>query len=245
MPRETPRTRAREIVARLRNAEGVDDLFLEFENLDSLPPDDVRAELEPWLGPAPSLDDLDDAMRKRHGLAPRALVLETVAVVEDADVLDLGAIADKQLRIAGKTWDGADLEPEERLDGELEGTFAGTLRHVVLADARTKTPMFDVIRFHEDQGLVFRTGTLDVVAFIADGVVESRDRNVAAALTEALAPAKPKPTRRAAPKKEASTAKKKTTTKTTTKTSAKTTTKTSAKATTKKPTKTKTKKETE
>jgi hypothetical protein len=51
-------------------------------------------------------------------------------------VLDLGPIAEEQLRIAGRTWDGLDLEPEERLDGEREDTFAGTLVLFTFGDRR-------------------------------------------------------------------------------------------------------------
>jgi hypothetical protein len=174
----------------LRAADGTEDPFVEFESLDALPPDVVREALEPWLGEAPDIDRLDDAIRLRHGMPPRALHLETVTTVEDADVLDLGPVAERQLRIAGKTWDGADLEPEERLDGELEGSFAGTLRHVVLANVESGEPMFDVVRFHESCGVVFRAGTVQPVAFLADGIVETHDRRLRAALEETLGAAR-------------------------------------------------------
>jgi len=103
--------------------------------------------------------------------------LRTLSVVNDADVLDLDPVATEQLRVAGKSWDGNDLEPAERLDGEIEGTF-GTLEHRVLADTDHERPMFDVLRYAGDAGIVFRAGTIDVVAMIAYGIVETRDRHV-------------------------------------------------------------------
>src|SRR5688500_4822406 len=108
------RTRADEIVARLRaEPETSDEVFIAFEELDALPVNEVRAALEPWLGPMP--------------IVPERPRLVTLAVTRDADVLDLDPIVAAQLRVAGRTWDGIDREPEERLDGELEGSFAGTL----------------------------------------------------------------------------------------------------------------------
>ena len=109
--------------------------------------------------------------------------------MKDADILDLGAVAEEQLRLAGNSWDGADLAPEERLDGELEGSFAGTLERRVLADADAPgdTPLFDVLLFAEDSGVVFAAGSANVVALIAYGKVEMRDRRTRAAIEEAIA----------------------------------------------------------
>lgn len=232
------RTRAKDIVDRLRAApETSDEVFTAFEELDSLPPDVVREALEPWLGVPPDIELLDDATRLAHGLPSRRPRLVTLEVTRDADVLFLGSVAEAQLRLAGHSWDGVDREPEERLDGEVDGSFAGTLERVVLGDdANEKTPCFDVIRFRGDSGVVFRAGTVQRIGFIADGRVEVADANLRAALTDALAalterPAEevvaeavPKTKRAAATKKKTTSAKKKTSTAAKKKTTKKTST---------------------
>lgn len=199
-------SRANEIVASLRaGAPSSTEIFEAFYQLDALPPDEVREALAPWV---PSILDAAPLVRP--------LRLRTLSVVKDADVLDLGPIAEEQLRIAGKSWDGADLAPEERLDGELEDSFAGTLERRVLADEESpETPLFDVLLFLEDSGVVFAAGTTKVVALIAYRKVETRDRRTRDALEEAIAApaAAPKePTKKPAKKKPA--AKTKTATKT-------------------------------
>lgn len=174
MPKPRNQKRAEEIVARLRaGPETSDEVFIAFEELDALPEEVVRAALEPWLGPLP--------------VVPKRARLVTLAVTRDADVLDLGPIAEAQLRVAGRTWDGVDREPEERLDGEIEGSFAGTLEHRVLGDEGPgRTPRLDVIRFLGDSGVVFRAGTLECLGFISDGRVEIIDTDLRETLTEAL-----------------------------------------------------------
>jgi hypothetical protein len=161
-------------------------------------------------------------------------------VVKDADVLDLGAVAEEQLRLAGKSWDGVDLPPEERLDGELEGSFAGTLEHRVLADAERPgdLPMFDVLLFAGDAGVVFRAGTVDRVGFVADGRVEMADRRARAAVQEALAAEVPReePVAETKETKERALAKKNTAAKRTTVAKKTTAKKTTAKKTTAKKT---------
>jgi hypothetical protein len=174
---EAEATRAKAIVHSLEagnlKSEGVFEAFAE---LDRLPADVVREALGAWIGP-------------EHAAPPKALRLRTVSVAKDADVLDLGTVAEEQLRIAGLTWDGADLAPEERLDGEIEGSFAGTLERRVLADASAGAdrPLFDVMSFAGDSGVVFRAGSTQVVALIAYGRVETRDAATRAAIEEALA----------------------------------------------------------
>jgi hypothetical protein len=188
MPGQDMRARAKEIIAALRrNEAGSDEVFIAFEELDALPVEVVREALAAWAGPAPDLDDLDDATRKAHGFPPRPLRLRTLAVVTDADVLDLGPVAEEQLRLAGKSWDGLDLAPEERLDGEMEGSFAGTLEHRVLGEG--EQPLFDVLRYAGDAGVVYRAGTRERLGMIADGRVEMADRCARVAIEEALAAA--------------------------------------------------------
>jgi hypothetical protein len=184
---DASRGRATEIVASLR-AGDPPDVFDAFWELDALPADEVRDALAAWTGPLPDPERLDSATRLAHGMSPRPLRLRALSVTRDADVLDLGSIAEEQLRLAGKSWDGADLAPEERLDGELDGSFAGTLERHVLADADAagETPLFDVLLFAEDSGVVFAAGTTKVVALIAYRKVEMRDRRTRVAIEEAV-----------------------------------------------------------
>jgi hypothetical protein len=113
--------------------------------------------------------------------------LRTLAVVRDADVLDLGPIADEQLRLAGISWDGLDRATEDRLDGEIEDSFAGTLEHRVLGEANT--PLFDVLRYAGDSGIIFATGTTKALGTIGDGRVQMAERRARDAIQAALAAA--------------------------------------------------------
>lgn len=215
------------IVARLRaGPDSSDEVFTAFAELDALPEGVVRDALEPWLGAMPDIEQLDDETRAAHRLPPRRLRLRTIAVVKDADVLFLGSVAEEQLRVAGKSWDGADLEPEARLDEETEHSFAGTLEHITLAsdDDETNTPLFEVVRFLGDTGVVFRAGSKDPVGFIADGRIEVADARIRAALDDALREAPPEePPPRKAPKKRTAKTAKATTAKSTSAKTAKTT----------------------
>lgn len=187
--------RARAIIDSLDKLSS-EEVFAAFEELDQLPSDVVRAALEGSTGPAPDPDRLDDATRRAHGFPARPLRLRTVAVTKDADIFDLGPVAEQQLRLAGKAYDGRDLEPEERLDGETEDSFAGTLEHRVLVDADQPDaiPVFEVLLYAGDAGTVFRAGTTDIVGAIAYGVVEMKDRRARVAVQEALArPFEPEP----------------------------------------------------
>jgi hypothetical protein len=182
------RARAKAIVSSFQG-EGLSpaEVFDAFWELDALPADDVRDALASLLGPLPDPDRLDKATRLAHGLPLPPLRLRVLSVARDADILDLGHVAEEQLRVAGKSWDGVDLAPEDRLDGELEGSFAGTLERRVLAEAPGETPLFDVLLFGEDAGVVFAAGTANVIAWIAYRKVETRDRRLRSAIEEALA----------------------------------------------------------
>jgi hypothetical protein len=72
---------------------------------------------------------------------------------------------------------------------ELEGSFAGTLEHRVLgdSDAPEEPPLFDVLLFAEDAGVVFAAGTTRIVALIAYRKVEMRERRARLALEQAIA----------------------------------------------------------
>lgn len=184
------------VVAALGDDPSAERVFEAFEELDELAPDVVRAELATWLGPSSDPEALDDATRRAHKMPPRPLRLAIVSVTRDADLFDLGPVAEEQLRLTGKAWDGQDLAPEERLDGEIEGSFAGSLEHRVLADASDTSarPLYDVVLHDGGNGIVFHAGTTRVAAMLADGVVESRDARARAALAQNLAEAPGAPT---------------------------------------------------
>jgi hypothetical protein len=181
--------RAEAIVASLRVGEPTSaEVFEAFAEFDSLPLDVVRHALASWMGPLTDVERMDNATRVAHGLPLHPLRLQTLEVAKDADVLDQGPIAEEQLRLAGKTWDGKDLAPEDRLDDEIEGSFAGTLERHVLADVDAPgKPLFDVLLFADHAGVVFDAGTTTQVAFIAYGTVEMRDRRTAVGIEQAIA----------------------------------------------------------
>jgi hypothetical protein len=182
--------RAEAIVSSLRVGEPSSaEVFEAFAEFDALPRDVVRDALASWMGPLTDTERMDNATRVAHGLPLHPLRLRTLEITKDADVLDGGSIAEEQLRLAGKTWDGVDLAPEDRLDGELEGSFAGTLERHVLADADApgNTPLFDVLLFAEHAGVVFDAGTTKQIALIAYGKVETRDRRTALGIEQAIA----------------------------------------------------------
>ena len=187
--------RASKLVASLGHGlASADEVFATFEELDGLPTEVVRDALVALTGEAPSLDRLDNATRIALGMPPKPMVLRPIAIVRDADVLDLGRLAEAQLRIAGETWDGVDRSAEDRLDGESEGSFAGSLERVVLAVVPesgkapdVRRPMFDVFLFEKDAGAIFKSGTTERVGAIAYGVVELSDRLARAGVQAALA----------------------------------------------------------
>lgn len=166
-----------------------EELFEAFHELDGLPADQVREAFRGWLGELPDLARLDDTIRRAHGLPLRPLRLLTLSSTRDADVLFLGPVAEEQVRLAGRAWDGVDRPAEDRLDGEIEGSFAGSLEHRVLgdADAPGVEPLFDVLRYEGDSGTIFRAGTAVVVGAIAYGNVEMKDVRVRTAIQEAVA----------------------------------------------------------
>jgi hypothetical protein len=205
--------KAAAIVAQLQAGfDTSEQVFAAFAELDALPSEVAREALEKAVGPVPDPMQLDPEIRRRHGMPPPPLMLVPLRTTRDADVLDIGPVAQEQLRIAGRSWDGLDLEPEERLDGEREDTFAGTLVLSTFAD-ETGAPLFDVLTYAEDSGAIFRAGTTDLVGAIAYGKVEMNDRRARAALQAALGSIEaPTPTKKkaASPKKKTAAVKKKT-----------------------------------
>lgn len=179
---------AKAMVAVLRAGPDAAEMYDAFYELDALPAEVVRAELGTWIQPLPDVDALDPAARSALGLPPRALRLRVVSRAKDADIFDLGEVAEEQVRLAGVSWDGVDRPAEERLDGELEGNFAGTLERIVLIDedAAEPAPMFDVVLFAEDSGILFAAGTTQSVGLIAYGKVELRDKRARVAIEAAV-----------------------------------------------------------
>ncbi len=176
--------RAQSIVSSLDHLSS-EEVFAAFAELDALPPDVVRAALAAATGPAPDPERLDDATRRAHGFPPRSLELSTLSIVRDADLFDVGEVAEQQVRIAGIAWDGRDLDAFERLDEEVEGSFAGTLERRVLGDVAGR-PLYDVLRYAGEGGTIFRAGTTELVGSISGPIVEMSDRRARAAIQSAL-----------------------------------------------------------
>ncbi|HEY2513833.1 MAG TPA: hypothetical protein VGI39_23355 [Polyangiaceae bacterium] len=182
--------RAQAIVDALREGDpSSEEMFEAFWDLDALPVEYVREALTSWVGPLPDPDRLDLATRLRHGMPLPPLRLRPLSVERDADILDSGEVAEAQLRLAGKSWDGHDQSAEERLDGELEGSFAGAIERRVLADrdAPGEPAIYDVLLLGDESGVVFEAGTTKVAALIAGRRVELLDRRRRVAIEMALA----------------------------------------------------------
>lgn len=181
--------RAQAIVDSLREGDpSSEEMYEAFWDLDALPVEYVREALASWVGPLPDPSRLDHATRLRHGMPLPPLRLHTRSVERDADILDAGPVAEEQLRLAGKSWDGADLSAEERLDGEVEGSFAGSIERRVLVDRDAgDAPLYDVLLLGDESGVVFNAGTLKVAALIAGRRVELLDRRHRVAIEAALA----------------------------------------------------------
>jgi hypothetical protein len=200
---ESDEERAKRIVAALSGGLATsEEVFEAFAALDSLDSKAVIEALRPWTGEASDPESLDDELRRAHGFPPRRPRLRTRSIVRDADVLDLGDVAEEQLRLAGKSYDGRDLLAEERLDGEVEGSFAGTLEVHTLVDEGAPddardVPRFEVYFFAGDAGAIFRAGTTEIVGGISYGAVEMKDRVLREAITAALAAGIREPTQKA------------------------------------------------
>ncbi len=183
--------RAKRIVATLSaGLASSEEVFEAFAALDELDSNAVLAALRPWTGEASDLESLDDDLRRAHGFPLRRPRLRTRSIVRDADVLDLGPLAEEQLRLAGRSYDGRDLSAEDRLDGEVEDSFAGTLELHTLADAGAPDDAparFEVYFFAGDAGAIFRAGTTEMIGGISYGAVEMKDRVLREAIALALA----------------------------------------------------------
>lgn len=183
--------RAAAIVAALGKNAGSEDVFAAFEELDALPAEVVASVLTPWTGPAPDPQQLDAATRRAHGFPPLPLEVHTIRILKPKRADELGRVGQEQVRVAGTTWDGLDLDASARLatDGS-ESSFAGTLEHRVVSDEDGQ-PLFDVLLYAGDSGAIFRAGTTEVVGAIAYGTVELKDRRARVALQESLATTEP------------------------------------------------------
>jgi hypothetical protein len=145
----------------------------------------VKKELDALAKTRPGVKRaLDDAKRG----APAAIALQVIAVKKPSTVKELDAIEKKQLRLAGKSWDGKDRPVEERL-GKDETAFSGILEKRTLAGADGK-PRYDAWLFAGDSGAYFDAGTTKEIAGMIQGSVElngAKDPPLRDALQEASA----------------------------------------------------------
>lgn len=104
---------------------------------------------------------------------PKPIKLVCVESSEPKDVAALSDMQKKQLRLAGKMYDDADLPAEKRLaDPNEETTLSLTLR--TFANPKGSA-LYDALLYNGDSGTVFRHQTLEVVAQILQGSLECDD----------------------------------------------------------------------
>jgi hypothetical protein len=91
---------------------------------------------------------------------------------EPKSIDDLNDCQKKQLKVAGKLYDGGDYSAEERISFEGSGkcetgfhqSFPGLIFITSIFDKDNK-PAYDVMRLMADSGTIFKTGTTEVAAF--------------------------------------------------------------------------------
>jgi hypothetical protein len=110
---------------------------------------------------------------------PEPIALYVSRTVKPKSVADLDAIAQEQLRIAGRGYDGHDLPAEERLarNGE-ETSFAKFVELRTVVDA-ARVPLYDLWIYMFDSGSIFAAGTTREIGAISQGGVVLREPNVA------------------------------------------------------------------
>jgi hypothetical protein len=101
---------------------------------------------------------------------------------------ELSPTQKEQLRLAGKLYDGNDLDPAERLSPEREpgpdgGGFAGFLELWDLEE--DGEPRYEAFLYVVDSGTVFRRGTTEIVAERIQTYFQAKDEAFADALREA------------------------------------------------------------
>jgi hypothetical protein len=151
----------------------------------------------------------DDALRvlvkEATAGAPEPIALYVASTLKPKSIDDLDEMAKKQLRIAGRGYDGHDLPAKKRLEPNGEETsFAKLVERRSVVDAQG-TPLYDLWIYMVDSGSIFEAGTSTEVGGIAQGGVVLKQPNVPlrVALQAMTLKSPPKPPKPRAPKKAA------------------------------------------
>ncbi|MDQ3297264.1 MAG: hypothetical protein M3619_11815 [Myxococcota bacterium] len=118
---------------------------------------------------------------------PKKIVLTCARALKRPTLKKLSPQQQKQLRAAGKRYDGKDLPAAKRLgaDRQDEQSFLATLTVCELLDSRGK-PAYDAFLYMVDSGTIFKAGTTKVAAEITQGSLACNDEALADALDKAL-----------------------------------------------------------
>jgi hypothetical protein len=160
-----------------------------------------------WTHYIERLNDIgDDALRalvkEVVDGAPKPIALYVASTLKPKSIDDLDATAKKQLRIAGRGYDGHDLPAKKRLEANGEETsFARFVEVRRVVDAAGK-PLYDLWIYMVDSGSIFDAGTTNEMGGIAQGGVVLKTPNVPlrVALQALTLKSPPKPSKRPKPK---------------------------------------------
>ena len=124
------------------------------------------------------------AMKKR---APKKIVLTCAKALQSPTLKKLSPEQQKQLRAAGKLYDGKDLPAADRLntDRQNEQSFLSTLTICELHDSKGKRA-YDAFLYRVDSGTIFKASTTKVAAEIMQDSIECENEALADALHEVL-----------------------------------------------------------
>lgn len=131
--------------------------------------------------------DVAEVLAQHLSGTPPATTLTRGPERQPDDPENLSTIERNQLRKAGTLWDGNDLSVEDRLDPSEENeavSFYGFLRGYTLY-AADGVPAYDAWPYY-DAGVIYRTGTTDVVAEIIQGHLHCEDARLKGALSDCL-----------------------------------------------------------
>ncbi len=143
-----------------------------------------------------------DALAAGARGGPVAALLTSISIEKPRQLAALSNIQQKQLRAAGKAYDGKDLGAALRMaTGQSETSLRSTLEIRALADA-SKKHVYDAFLYEGDSGVIFQAGTTKVVAQVVQGSVAHKDEGLALGLRDAITTKS-----RAATSKKSSTAK--------------------------------------
>jgi hypothetical protein len=157
-----------------------------------------------WLdrldNPAETLRELDKIAKQHpvlapivaaaHDARPTAPTLALVEILDPVKLLDLDAVARRQLEIANRLYGGAEMTAEAIL-GQTDEETDETINPRFLQRRRivdeSGAPAYDAWLYNVDSGTIFAAGTEEVVAEIIQFGLETQDPALRIALPDVLA----------------------------------------------------------